>query len=171
MDFHELIRVRRSVRGYKPEEPAEDQIARVLSAAVIAPTAANLQPWTFIVVTCPETRAKFKTVYSRDWFWQAPVLVVACVDPGKAWHRADGYCSAEVDVAIAMDHLVLAATAEGLGTCWVCAFDENKTKELLGIPQEVRVIAMTPVGFPAEVTERRSAVRKRASELIKRDRW
>jgi nitroreductase len=171
MDFHELIRVRRSVRGYRPDEPAEDQIARVLSAAVVAPTAANLQPWTFVVVTDAETRAAFKAVYPREWFWQAPVIIVACVDADKAWHRMDGYCSAELDVAIALDHLILAATEEGLGTCWVCAFDEAKAKEILGIPPEIRVLAMTPLGFPAEVAERRHAERKRPSALIKRDRW
>lgn len=172
MDFQELIRIRRSVRRYKPDQPADDLLARVLSAAVVSPSAANLQPWTFIIVSDPETRARLKEVYSRDWFWQAPVLVVGCVETARAWHRKDGYCSAEVDLAIAMDHLVLAATEEGLGTCWVCAFDEEKTKAILGIPPEVRVIAMTPLGYPdGTADEPRALIRKPASELIRRNGW
>lgn len=172
MDFQELIRIRRSVRQYKADELADDVLARVLSAAVVSPSAANLQPWTLIVITSPETRSQFKEVYSRDWFWQAPALIVGCVEPARAWHRNDGYCSAELDLAIAMDHLVLAATEEGLGTCWVCAFDEKKAKAILNIPDEVRVIAMTPLGYPEKISDEPHAlVRKRTSELIRRNRW
>jgi nitroreductase len=172
VDFQELIRIRRSVRHFKPDELADDLLTRVLSAAVVAPSAANLQPWTLIVVTNPEIRTRFKEVYSRDWFWQAPALVVGCVEPARAWHRKDGYCSAEVDLAIAMDHLVLAATEEGLGTCWVCAFDEEKTKEILNIPPNVRVIAMTPLGYPNQAPEEpRALIRKQTKELIRRNVW
>ncbi len=170
MDFQELIRVRRSVRGYRPDPVDEDVLVRVLGAARLAPTACNLQPLQLIVVTDPTTRVAMKEVYGRDWFSTAPVIVVGCVEPARAWKRADGWNAAEVDLAIAMDHLVLAATEEGLGTCWVCAFDEAKAKALLGIPPDVRVIAMTPLGFP-DGTAPRPFARKPLAELVRRERW
>ena len=170
MDFQELIRVRRSVRGYKPDPIDDDVLARVLGAARIAPTACNLQPFHLIVVSDPETRARMKDVYARDWFSSAPVILVGCVEPGKAWKRGDGWNAAEVDLAIAMDHIVLAATEEGLGTCWVCAFDEAKAKSVLGVPPGIRVVAMTPLGYP-DGTPPRPFARKPLADLVHRERW
>jgi nitroreductase len=169
MDFQELIRVRRSLRGYKPDPIAEDVLYRVLGAGRIAPTAANLQPFHLIVVTDPDMRARMKEVYVREWFATAPVILVGCVEPAKAWQRADGFNAAEIDVGIVMDHIILAATEEGLASCWVCNFDEGKTKEILGIPPEVRVIAMTPLGFPNAVP--RPFARKRLEDLVHRECW
>lgn len=169
MDFQELIRVRRSVRGYRPELPADDILTRVLGAGRIAPTAANLQPFHLVVVTDADRRAALKQAYPRDWFHTAPVIVVVCAEPGKAWKRADGWNAAEVDAAIVMDHIVLAATEEGLGTCWVCNFEEAKVKQVLGVPDEVRVIAMTPMGYPEGPP--RPFARKRLDDLLHRERW
>ena len=169
MDFQELIRVRRSVRGYKPDPVEEDVLLRVLGAGRIAPTACNLQPFHLIVVTDPETRQRMQAAYARDWFWTAPVILVGCAEPAKAWKRRDGWSAAEIDLAIVMDHIILAATEEGLGTCWVCAFDEAKTKEILGIPPEVRVLAMTPLGYPDG--NPRPFARKRLADLVHRERW
>ncbi len=169
MDFQELIRIRRSVRGYRPDAPADDILMRVLGAGRIAPTAANLQPFHLIVVTDAQTRWRMKEVYARDWFCSAPVIVVVCVEPAKAWKRADGWNAAEVDAAIVMDHMVLAATEEGLGTCWVCNFDEAKAKEILGVPPDVRIVAMTPIGYPEGSP--RPFARKRIDDLLHRERW
>ena len=169
MDFQELIRVRRSVRGYKPDQVSEDALQRILGAGRIAPTAANLQPFQLILVTDPETRARMKAVYARDWFASAPVILVGCAEPGKAWKRDDGWNSAEIDLAIVMDHIILAASEEGLGTCWVCNFDEPKAKEILGIPAEVRVLAMTPLGYPEGSP--RPFARKRLADLVRKERW
>ena len=169
MNFQELIRVRRSLRGYKPDPIDEDVLQRVLGAGRIAPTAANLQPFHLIVVTEPETRARMKAVYARDWFHTAPLILVGCVDPAKAWQRGDGFNAAEMDLAIVMDHIILAATEEGLGTCWICAFDEAKTKDILGIPDEVRVLAMTPLGYPD--AQPRPFARKPLADLVHKDRW
>jgi nitroreductase len=169
MDFQELIRMRRSIRGYKPEPIGEDVLHRVLGAGRIAPTAANLQPIHLILVTDADTRARMKAVYSRDWFHTAPAILVGCVEPAKAWQRADGFNSGELDVAIVMDHIILAAAEEGLGTCWVAAFDEAKAKEILGIPADVRVVAMTPLGYPAAAP--RPFARKRLEDLLHRERW
>ncbi len=169
MEFQELIRVRRSIRGYKEDSVPRDALGRILEAARLAPTAANRQPFQIIVVTDPTTRKRFKEIYDRDWFWTAPMILVGCVEPSKAWQRSDGFQAAEVDLSIVMDHIILAAADEGLGTCWVCNFDEVKTREILGIPADVRVIAMTPLGFPA--AEPRPFQRKALSELIRYERW
>ena len=169
MDFQELIRVRRSLRGYKSDPIGEDVLYRVLGAGRIAPTAANLQPFHLVVVTDSEVRARMKEVYARDWFYTAPVIVVGCVEPSKAWQRADGFNAAEIDLGIVMDHIILAATEEGLATCWVCNFDEAKTREILGIPPEIRVIAMTPLGFPNAAP--RPFARKRLEDLVHKERW
>jgi nitroreductase len=169
MDFQELIRVRRSIRGFRPDPVPEDVLQRVLSAGRIAPTACNLQPFQLIVVTSAETRHRMQAVYARDWFRQAPVIVVGCGEPAKAWKRNDGWNAVEIDLAIVLDHIILAATEEGLGTCWVCAFDEAKAKEMLGVPPEVRILAMTPLGYPADSP--RPVGRKRLAELVRRERW
>ncbi len=169
MEFHQLIRLRRSIRGYKPDPVPAESLGRILEAARIAPTAANLQPFQLIVVTDASTRLRLRDVYDRDWFWTAPMIIVGCVKPAAAWQRPDGFNAAEVDLSIVMDHLILAATEEGLGTCWICHFDEGKAKEILGIPSDVRVIALTPLGFPA--AEPRPFQRKDLRDLVRYERW
>jgi nitroreductase len=141
----------------------------VLDAGRVAPTACNLQPFQLVVVTDPEVRAQLKAVYRRDWFWQAPVIIAGCVEPAKAWRRNDGFNAAEVDIAIVMDHIILAATEEGLGTCWICAFDEPKAKQILGVPDDVRIVALTPLGYPA--AEPVPFVRKPLRELVRKNHW
>jgi nitroreductase len=169
MDFQELIRIRRSIRAYRTAEVPDDVLHRVLDAGRVAPTACNLQPLQLLVVTDPEVRASLKAVYRRDWFWQAPVIIAGCVEPGKAWRRDDGFNAAEVDIAIVMDHIILAATEEGLGTCWICAFDEPKAKQILGVPDDVRIVALTPLGYPA--AEPVPFVRKPLRELVRKNHW
>jgi nitroreductase len=169
MDYQKLIRIRRSIRGYRSDPVLEDVLQRVLDAARVAPTAANRQPFQLIVVTDSSTRSRLKGVYDRDWFWTAPVIIVGCAEVTKAWQRADGFNAAEVDLGIVMDHLILAATDEGLGTCWVCHFDEARLKQILGIPDEVRVVALTPLGFPA--AEPRPFQRKPLDDLVRREHW
>jgi nitroreductase len=169
MEFKDVIRVRRSIRGYRPDPVPEPVLERVLEAARIAPTAANRQPFRLIVVTDAAARARLKAVYDREWFWTAPAVIVGCVEPAKAWQRFDGFNAAEVDIAIVMDHIVLAATDEGLGTCWICHFDEPKLKEILQIPSDVRAIAMTPLGYAD--AEPMPFQRKSLGELVRRERW
>jgi len=169
MQFQELIRARRSIRGYRPDPVPEAALGRMLEAARIAPTAANCQPFKLIVVMDASTRAHLREAYDRDWFWSAPMIIVGCAETERAWQRFDGFNAAEVDLSIVMDHLILAATDEGLGTCWICHFDESKVREILGIPPDVRVIAMTPVGFPA--AQPRPFQRKPAEELFRHERW
>jgi len=169
VDYQKLIRTRRSIRGYRPDPVPEDVLQRILDAARVAPTAANRQPFQLIVITDPSTRARLKEVYDRDWFWTAPVIIAGCVETDKAWQRSDGFNAAEVDLSIVMDHLILAAADEGLGSCWICNFDESKAKQILGIPDGVRVIALTPLGLPA--AEPRLFQRKPLEELVRREHW
>jgi nitroreductase len=149
MDFYEVVEKRRSVRGYRKDPVEEDKLQRVLNAARLAPSAANRQPWRFFVVRDAALRAKLLEAYSQKWFVEAPVIICACARPSEAWERGDGKSYADVDVTIAMDHLVLAATAEGLGTCWIGAFKPDRLRSVLGLPPDLEPVALTPLGYPA----------------------
>jgi nitroreductase len=171
MEFSDVIRKRRSVRGYLSDPVSQEKIDRILDAACMAPTATNAQPVHLIVVTDPAIKEKLRAAYDRDWFLQAPVIMVGCVVSGKAWKRADGWNSAEVDLGIVFDHLILAATAEGLGTCWVCNFDESAVREALQIPPEARAVAMTPLGVKNPQAPLRPFIRKSRQELVSQNAW
>ena len=148
MDVYEAIRQRRSIRSYKAEDITEEVLARVLAAGQCAPSANNIQPWKFIVVKNKNLRVETaKCCWNQKFIAEAPVVVVACGLPTTS--KIGGYQSSVcVDVAIAVDHLTLAARAEGLGTCWIGAFDNAKLKQLLNIPKEVNVVVVTPLGYP-----------------------
>ncbi len=150
MNVYEAIRTRRSVRRYSPQPIPEGTLPRLRDALRLAPSACNLQPWRFIFVTDQKLRAELgQAAHQQTFIAQAPLIVVACGFPDRAYKGMGGHGnSVDVDVAIALDHLTLAAVAEGLGTCWIGAFDERAVKRLLGIPQEAKVVAMTPLGFP-----------------------
>ena len=164
MDLHDVLRQRRSVRAYRDEQIDEEALARILEAARIAPSAANRQPWHFVVIRDPELRARLLEAYSQQWFADAPVIICACGRPGEAWQRSDGKSYCDVDVTIAMDHLILAAAAEGLGTCWIGAFKPDRLREVLELPDELEPLALTPLGHPAEEPEARP--RKPIEEII-----
>lgn len=151
MDVLEAIKTRRSVRAYSPEPIPAEVMERMRRALRFAPSACNLQPWHFIFVAQAELRRKLAQIaHDQLWMADAPVIVVACGLPSEAYKFMGGRGnSAEVDAAIAVDHLTLAAVADGLGTCWVGAFDEAAAKKLLQIPRQVKVVAMTPLGYPA----------------------
>jgi len=153
MDYYKVIKKRRSMRAYENRDVEEDKLKRILEAARIAPSAANIQPWLFIVIRKIEVKQKLKAAYARPWFWAAPVVICACGIKSQAWRRSDGKNYLDVDVAIAMDHLILAATAEGLGTCWIGAFDPTEVKRILNLSPEIEPIALTPLGYPAASPE------------------
>ncbi|MFW6189189.1 MAG: nitroreductase family protein [Planctomycetota bacterium] len=164
MDFYEVIRKRRSVRAYEARAVSKDKLERVLEAAQQAPSAANRQPYVFYVVQDEERRARLKEAYSQQWLVDAPVAVCACTRPSEAWERVDGKNYADVDVSIAMEHLVLAAAAEGLGTCWIGAFNPEKLRAVLDIPPDLDPVALTPLGHPAQ--EPSATPRKSLEELV-----
>jgi nitroreductase len=149
MDFYDVIKQRRSVRAYRNTPVEQEKLARVLEAARLAPTAANRQPIQLYVIRKKELRRRLMEAYSQQWFADAPIIICACARPSEAWARMDGKSYADVDTTIAMDHLILAATAEGLGTCWIGAFNPERLREVLGIPTELEPVALTPLGYPA----------------------
>ena len=164
MDFYDVLKHRRSVRAYRDEPVEEEKLGRVLEAARIAPSAANRQPWHFLVIRDAELRARLLEAYSQPWFAEAPVIICACARPAEAWQRSDDKNYCDVDVTIAMDHLILAAAAEGLGTCWIGAFKPDRLRDVLGLPDELEPVALTPLGYPAEGPEPRP--RKPLEEIV-----
>ena len=151
METITAIKTRRSVRAYSSRPIPADVMEKMRQALRFAPSACNLQPWHFIFVMEPELRRKLAEIaHGQSWMAEAPVTVVACGFLQEAFQAMGGRgSSADVDVAIAVDHLTLAAVAEGLGTCWIGAFDEARVKRLLGVPRRAKVVAMTPLGYPA----------------------
>lgn len=176
MDVLELIRNRRSVRSYANREIPDDVLARMCEALHSAPSACNLQPWHFVLVADAHLRREIaRLANDQKWIAGAPVLIVACGLAEQAYRYMGGeHSSLDIDVAIALDHLTLAAASEGLGTCWVGAFPEPQVKQLLGIPNGVKVVALMPLGYPAEsdVPRRVNDIdRKPVAEVFSMDRY
>lgn len=171
MDFADILRARYSVRSYRPEPVDEAALGRILDAAVAAPTACNRQPFRVIVLRTAGREAELARIYARPFFVQAPVVLAVVAVHDEAWkrNRSDNKDHSDVDAAIVTDHIVLAATNEGLGTCWVCAFDPAAAREVLGLPEGVEPIAFTPIGHAAD--DRPARVRKPIADLVRRDRW
>ena len=151
MEFYDVIRTRRSIRAYKPDPIEPDKLDRILEAGRLSPSACNLQPWAFIVISDANMRKDFIKVYKQTWLCQAPIILVVCADINKAWKRGDGQQYYQADCAIAMQNMVSAATAEGLGICWIAAFDEKACAKLLHLPDHIRPVAITPLGYPAQI--------------------
>ena len=169
MTYAELVSKRYSARAYRSDPVPDDVLERVLEAARMAPTAANRQPFRLIVVHTAGREEQLRRIYSRDWFVQAPIVICACGVLGQSWVRSDGKTYNDVDVAIVMDHLIMAATEAGLGTCWIGAFDVAAAREVLGLPDGVEPIAFTPLGYPADQPNPKR--RKLLSDLVSYERW
>jgi nitroreductase len=171
LTFVELVRARYAVRAYRPDPVPDDLLTQVLEAGRLAPTASNRQPFGIVVVHTAGRQAELGRIYGREWFAQAPLVLCVCIVPGEAWTRAasDGRSYADVDAAIVMDHLVLAATELGLGTCWVASFDAVAAREVLALPDGVEPLLFTPLGFPADQPTTKE--RRPLADLIHRERW
>jgi len=164
MEFTELINARESVRNYDPERAVPKEIIkRILDAGRIAPSAKNLQPWKFMVISSSPLLEKVKECYKREWLRDAPHIVVATGLKEQAWTRTyDSYNSVETDVTIAMTHIILAAENEGVGACWIAAYDPACLSEVIK-PAEGQVIyGMIPLGYP-KPGYKKSFVKKRKS--------
>jgi nitroreductase len=169
MTFKELIEQRYSVRSYRPDPVAEETLNGILHAARMAPTANNQQPFQLIVIHTQGREEALKRIYNRDWFVEAPLVICACGLPDRAWRHKNGKNYVDVDVAIAMDHLILAATEAGLGTCWIAAFDHQAARQVLGIPASVVPIAFTPLGYPADKPKPKE--RRPLGDLVRYEHW
>lgn len=169
MEFFDVIQRRYSVRAYTSEPVEDEKLRRVLEAARVAPTAVNRQSFQLIVIHTQGKEELLKTIYPKEWFVQAPLVICACGLPKSNWVRSDGKNYNDVDVTIAMDHLILAATAEGLGTCWIGAFNSAEARRVLNLPDDVEPIAFTPLGYPAD--QPREKRRKGLQELVRYEQW
>ncbi len=176
MNVLDAIRTRCSVRSYAAKPIPTEVMERMRQALRLAPSACNIQPWHFILVANSTLRQEVaQAANGQKWMAEAPMILVGCGFPEQAYKNMGGYGnSVDVDVAIAIDHLTLAAVAEGLGTCWIGAFDEAKVKDLLKIPKQVKVVAMTPLGYPSSVDLNRPVdlvLRKSEADIFSMDRY
>jgi nitroreductase len=164
MDFYEVVKNRRSIRKYKPEIVPRETLLRILEAARLAPTWANMEGVRYVVVQEKYNVKNLAEAIGQGWAKNAPMFIVVCIAP-KNSGNANGIGYYTVDAAICMEHLILAATNEGLGTCWIGHFDEQKVKQVIGIEKDERVIAVTPLGFPLQIPSSPSE-RKDLSKLV-----
>lgn len=173
MNFYEVIEARRSIRRYKPDQVGEEMVSRVLNAARLAPSWKNLQCWRFIVVHREEGKAGILNAFAdsnpgKKAILAAPVMIVLCADPQASGKMGDKEYYL-VDAGITMEHLMLAARAEGLGTCWMGEFEEDEVKKALEIPSQWRVVGLTPLGYPDQDPKPRP--RKSMEEIVYREKW
>ena len=176
MNVLEAIRMRRSVRAYASKPIPPDVLDRLRQALRFAPSACNLQPWRFIFVFDPQIRQRLAQAAQEQLFIaDAPLIVVGCGLPQQAYQTMGGSGnSVAIDVAIALDHLTLAAVAEGLGTCWIGAFDESEITRILCVPRQAKVVALMPVGYPATaelISPLDNSQRKQGSDIFAIDRF
>ncbi|MCX6649229.1 MAG: nitroreductase family protein [Candidatus Bathyarchaeota archaeon] len=170
MEVYEAVQSRKSVRAYEPTPIPKETLNKVLEAARISTSANNRQPWHFILVTDPEKKKALSKGLFAKFVHEAPTVIVACGD-----EKASKWCA--VDTAIAVQSMVLVATGEGLGTCWVGSFDEADVKKLLGIPDHLRVIALLPIGYPREKMDLTRALslamgkRKALNEIVSQEKY
>ncbi|MCX7934314.1 MAG: nitroreductase family protein [Planctomycetota bacterium] len=170
MDIYEAIRRRKSVRSFRDQDVPEETLMRILEAARLAPSAKNLQEWRFVIVRDRAMRRQLAEAAAGQTFvGEAPVILVCYAETDNHVMRCGQLCY-PIDVAIIIDHITLCAVAEGLGTCWIGAFYEDKVKALLGIPPAIRVVELLPIGYPSDpspVEKNRLPLEK----IIKRERW
>lgn len=170
MDLYEAIRTRKSVRSYEDRPVPEDSLERVLEAARMAPSAKNLQEWRFVLARDPEVRRRLAAAASGQSFVaEAPIVIACCAETDHRRMRC-GLESYPIDVAIAIDHLTLAAAGEGLGTCWIGSFDPRKVRETLGIPETIEVVELLPLGYPKDPTPEAKS-RLPLAEIVHYDSW
>ncbi len=167
----DLIEKRKSIRSYKPQDVEEEKLNYILQAFRKAPSAKNLQPWKLIIVKDKKKISDLSIACNNQTFLsEAPILIVACAKEDEAYGVMGGYMNSyPVDIALALEHLILAATEKGLGTCWIGAFKEKLVKDLLDVPDNIRVVAITPVGYPA--VEGRTRGRKPISKIVCYDKY
>jgi nitroreductase len=173
MDIFEVISSRRSIRKYKDIPVEHVKIEHILNAARLAPSWKNLQCWRFLVLTDPEKRAALLGAFPEEnpgkkAIATAPCLIVVCADPSESGVE-NGIEYYLCDTAIAFEHLCLAAQGIGLGTCWMGVYDEAVVKAGLGIPAQIRVVGITPLGYPDQ--EPRPRPRKELSQIAFFEKW
>ncbi len=155
--FIDLVGARYSCRGYQARAVEEEKLQYIMECVRLAPSAVNRQPWKFRLVRSQEGREALQSCYQREWFCSAPLYVLASVLHDEEWVRSDGKHHGDIDVAIAVEHLCLAATEQGLGSCWVCNFDARRCHELFQMAENEEPTVIVPIGYAAsaDVPERK----------------
>ena len=165
MNFLELVKNRYSCRAYKSLKVEKEKLDYILECVRFAPSAVNKQPWRFHIVSKAEDKERLQLCYNRDWFKTAPMYVIASVLHDEEWVRADGKHHGDIDIAIAVEHLCLAATEQGLATCWVCNFDSVMCKELFALPENEEPAVIIPLGYAADEAKQKN--RKGIDDIVK----
>ena len=167
MNFLELCEKRYSVRKYSAEAVSDDDLRYVLECARMAQSAVNFQPWKFVVVRSEAAKADIRRCYDREWFASAPLYIVALRDVNSNWVRSsDGKPHGDIDVAIAVEHICLAAAERGLGTCWVANYDTALLNQLFG-DADHEAVAIVPIGHIAADCPFAPKKRKEMSLIVK----
>ena len=169
MEFFEVINSRTSIRDFDPTNPVkQDILMKILEAGRVAPSAANRQPWKFIIVSSETMLDKVRKCYHRPWFKDAPHILIVIGNKNDAWVRKDdGYNALETDLTIAMDHMILAAHSLGISTCWIAAFENSVLRTALNMKEDEIVYAITPLGYPhKEFKQVYEKVRKPLEDVI-----
>jgi len=170
MDIYTAIRSRKSVRSYENRQIEQEKLDRILNAVRLAPSASNRQEWRFVVVQDRATRvALAKAANNQTFVGEAPAVIVCCAADSSHTMPCD-LQSFAIDVAIAIDHLTLAAVAEGLGTCWIGAFDPDGVRKVLGIPDDITVVELMPLGYPIDPSLKQKN-RLALDEIVKYEHW
>ncbi len=170
MNVMEAIKKRCSVRSYQNRPVEKERVNTILEAARLAPSASNRQEWRFVVVQDRDTRQRLmKAAKNQPFVGEAPVIIACCAKTDDHIMTCGQMCY-PIDVAIAIEHMALEATEEGLGTCWVGAFYEDQVKEILGIPQDIRVVELLALGYPAKPSSTHKD-RLRIEEIVMHERW
>lgn len=165
MNFLELVKSRYSCRGYKSLDVEKEKLEYILECARFAPSAVNKQPWRFHIVSNEEEKAKLQQCYNRDWIKTAPMYIIASILHDEEWVRFDGKRHGNIDIAIAVEHLCLAASEQGLATCWVCNFEADLCKELFALPENEEPAVIIPLGYAADEIKPKN--RKAIGEIVK----
>ena len=165
MDFLELVKSRYSCRAYKSLGVEREKLDYILECVRFAPSAVNRQPWRFHIVSEEADKARLQQCYNRDWFKTAPMYVIASILHDEEWVRADGKHHGDIDIAIAVEHLCLAATEQGLATCWVCNFDAALCKQLFSLPANEEPAVVIPLGYADD--ELKEKKRKPIEDIIR----
>lgn len=152
MQLKNLIESRYSVRAYLPNVVEREKIDYILECARLSPSACNLQPWKFYIITDPVLKQKVEESYNREWFKSAPMHIIVCKDTSTSWKRTatDGKDFSDVDAAIAAEHICLATAEQGLGTCWICNFNPGILNKALNLPPHIEALAIFPIGYVNE---------------------
>lgn len=167
MNFLDLVKQRYSCRSYQAKSVEQEKVDYVMECVRFAPSAVNKQPWRFHVISSDSDKEKLRQCYNREWFTTAPMYVIASILHDEEWVRSDGKRHSDIDIAIAVEHLCMAATEQGLATCWVCNFDADLCRQLFSLAANEEPAVLIPLGYAADAPKEK--VRKTTEEIIVRE--